>query len=1021
MEQEQNQNSQRMQEEVPMRLLKIKTLSETVYELRVPANMLIKDLRIKVQEVSGVPADRQRMICMGQQLIDTKTVGDYAKDPEQPNWIHLVAKVQQQNANQQPQQQQAQQQQQQQPQQQNNRRPLDMFGGNVQIQQGNLGDLSQILGNLTNLFNIQPGARQQQQQQPNQQSQQPQQNPLIQSASFTLAQPLFQPQPQHSQAQSQTQPQTQQNPQTQSTARSNLVSNQQPITIQRQIQLPHQELLNLGLICNNLMGAQSTFPGPPLPMLPNRSPAAMIGSYLSNWQFQVQRTLPFVHRLAELLQREQYMNLQVDRSSTQALSLEVGRALNELVACTQPLVGILRDIQLDQGPGQARFEQNPNAPAPVLTRPPVQHPMQSSNSQNQSGSTSTNTQNSQNQASNSNTNNTNMNNNSNRNQQQNVSQPNVQATIQVGQVPITSFFSNQQQRNQVNNQPAQNNNTNSTQAQQPGQTTINITQNPNNGANDSLNQLISQISGGQNGEVRIGVMNTMNNDQEIQIVGIGSTHVVDTDSNINLQQVLGNILGNQNINVNASSVNTGNRNNNQSRNNNQNLNESEWEDEEDENTIGIEMSSTINLNGDENLLQNLLQGLGLPNNGNSNITINASGPQVQTTTISGAQAANLLSQLNRQTQQQNQQQQQQNQMPSSQNTNQSSNSSQQQPQNQNSSSQNNTQSQSQQNSQQQQQAVQQQQPQMGFPFMMGGQSGGFNPLSMLMGDGIGGMMNMTVDELIRENMTEQDQEQSESDELIQAIVGQLRISDLVQSFMSGQFTFLNSIQQKIRDQISQRNLGRQEFSEKLAQSLSSYLVVPQQHSQLVYEGLEPEGIALDILETRLPTVYDIIMRDFPQDGTETFSGEFVYEVKKIIGELFTEFSECLHGGLNDLQVIFRAWVNEPITRIMGEGSMALVDSLITTMLWEKVKALILQYQHENNNNQRSAEEQKQNQEGGSNGQMEIENPTQNRAEQEIDLLEDIENELEKDETRFERYNIQLSEEYKKGDLMKKKD
>ncbi|KAL4435841.1 hypothetical protein ABPG74_015809 [Tetrahymena malaccensis] len=1005
-----------MQEEVPMRLLKIKTLSETVYELRVPANMPIKDLKIKVQEVSGVPAERQRMICMGQQLNENKTVGDYAKDPEQPNWIHLVAKVQQDSSNQPPQPQQAQQQQQ--PQQQNIRGPLDMFGGNVQIQTGNLGDISQLLGNITNLFNLN-GARQQQQQQPNQQPQQQQQNPLIQAASFTLPQPQSQPLPQHSQAQNQTQTQAQQ---TQSAARSNLVSNQQPITIQRQIQLPHQELLNLGLICNNLMGTSSVFPGPPLPQPPNRSPAALIGSYLSNWQFQVQRTLPFVHRLAELLQREQYMNLQEDRSSTQALSLEVGRALNELVSCTQPLVGILRDIQLNQGPGQVRFEQNPNAPAPTLTRPPVQHPMPFLNNQNQSRTASTATQNTQNQASNPNTNN-------NRNQQLNgnplnLNQPNIQASIQVSQTPITQLFQNQPLRN--NNQPAQNN-INSQAQQQPGQTTINITQNPNNGGNNSINDLISQISGAQNGEVRIGVMNTMNNDQEIQIVGIGSTHVVDADSNINLQQVLGNILGNQNVNVNASSISTGNRNNNQSRNqqsrnSNQNQNESEWEDEDDENTIGIEMSSTINLNGDENLLQNILSGLGLPNN---------SGPQIQTTTISGAQASNLLQQINRQTQQLNQQQQQQqqsqqNQVPFTQNQNsqpssqQQQQQQQQQSQNQNPNSQNNTQSQPQQNSQQQQQAVQQQ-PQMGFPFMMGGQSGGFNPLSMLMGDGVGSIMSMTVDELIRENMTDQDQEQTESDELIQAIVGQLRISDLVQSFLSGQFNFLNSVQQKIRDQISQRNLGRQEFSEKLSQSLSQYLVVPEQHRQLVFEGLEPEGIALDILETRLPTVYDIIMRDFPQDGAETFSGEFVYEVKKIIGELFNEFSECLHGGLNDLQVIFRSWVNEPITRIMGEGSMALVDSLITTMLWEKVKALVLQFQHENENNQRPQEEQKQNNEGSSSGQMEIENPTQNRGEQEIDLLEDIENELEKDETRFDRYNIQLSEEYKKGDLIKKKE
>lgn len=36
--------------------------------------------------------------------------------------------------------------------------------------------------------------------------------------------------------------------------------------------------------------------------------------------------------------------------------------------------------------------------------------------------------------------------------------------------------------------------------------------------------------------------------------------------------------------------------------------------------------------------------------------------------------------------------------------------------------------------------------------MGGGANGGFNPLGMLMGGGLGGMMSMTVDELIRENL-----------------------------------------------------------------------------------------------------------------------------------------------------------------------------------------------------------------------------------------------------------------------------
>lgn len=46
---------------------------------------------------------------------------------------------------------------------------------------------------------------------------------------------------------------------------------------------------------------------------------------------------------------------------------------------------------------------------------------------------------------------------------------------------------------------------------------------------------------------------------------------------------------------------------------------------------------------------------------------------------------------------------------------------------------------------------------MNFASMLGGGNGGFNPLGMLMGGmggGLGNMMNMTVNELIRENLSE---------------------------------------------------------------------------------------------------------------------------------------------------------------------------------------------------------------------------------------------------------------------------
>lgn len=59
--------------------------------------------------------------------------------------------------------------------------------------------------------------------------------------------------------------------------------------------------------------------------------------------------------------------------------------------------------------------------------------------------------------------------------------------------------------------------------------------------------------------------------------------------------------------------------------------------------------------------------------------------------------------------------------------------------------------------------------------------------------------------------------------------------------------------------------------------------MPEEHVDRVFEGLDTRGIASDILEERLPALYDLIYRDFPADGPEKFSEEFMYELKRIAG------------------------------------------------------------------------------------------------------------------------------------------
>lgn len=55
----------------------------------------------------------------------------------------------------------------------------------------------------------------------------------------------------------------------------------------------------------------------------------------------------------------------------------------------------------------------------------------------------------------------------------------------------------------------------------------------------------------------------------------------------------------------------------------------------------------------------------------------------------------------------------------------------------------------------------------------------------------------------------------------------------------------------------------------------------------------------------MPRIYDLIYRDFPSTGVERFSEEFLREIKQLTGQLFSELSECLQGGMADLEKVFK--------------------------------------------------------------------------------------------------------------------
>ena len=119
---------------------------------------------------------------------------------------------------------------------------------------------------------------------------------------------------------------------------------------------PNQNILNMALILNRLMGAQSQFPGPALPR-PNGPLNTLhsLGSYLSNYEFQLMRANPYLSRLADLLTRESAIDNRQDRAQIQHFAHEIGHFLEEMMLATRPMINLLKNLQLGDYGGNFRI------------------------------------------------------------------------------------------------------------------------------------------------------------------------------------------------------------------------------------------------------------------------------------------------------------------------------------------------------------------------------------------------------------------------------------------------------------------------------------------------------------------------------------------------------------------------------------------------------------------------------------------------------------------------------------------
>ena len=106
------------------------------------------------------------------------------------------------------------------------------------------------------------------------------------------------------------------------------------------------------------MGPGATFPGPPLPPIQNRNNVQILGAYLSQWHFQMTRLLPYINRLAELLQREPLMNNTNDRALTQQMVNRIPHLFETVANSTRAVIPVYNNLRLGNSVGQFTLGNN---------------------------------------------------------------------------------------------------------------------------------------------------------------------------------------------------------------------------------------------------------------------------------------------------------------------------------------------------------------------------------------------------------------------------------------------------------------------------------------------------------------------------------------------------------------------------------------------------------------------------------------------------------------------------------------
>ena len=334
------------------RQISVKTITGEVKVVQVGPHVPVSEFKAKVSEAFNIPIDKQRLICQGKLLKDEHLISEYVKEDGQT--VHLMIRADDDRPSNNPPPNPP-------PQNVNNPPPLQIdqmiasmmnnFFPGAQMFSSN----QVLLSNANRAPNLSPNV------------------PLINNASNPLnvlnrgpsSNPLSNNPPSG-------------NPLNPPPQASNPPLNPANSSGQRnpiEITLPFDRIQNIGNIVNDLHGPSSSFPPPRMPQIPlQRNPLVLLGGFLYNYQFQLLRLLPFISRVADLLQRESLITDPQERLLLQQLASRVGSALNELNLATAPVTGMLQNIQIGPGPGQFQLrlgnipvasEIRVDVPAPV--------------------------------------------------------------------------------------------------------------------------------------------------------------------------------------------------------------------------------------------------------------------------------------------------------------------------------------------------------------------------------------------------------------------------------------------------------------------------------------------------------------------------------------------------------------------------------------------------------------------------------------------------------------------------------